>query len=151
MSSCPVPTVAWVFLIVSAAGLWGCSGPEGETVVVEAASVAWSGVFAGRENQATHGGFRIVADVDHWHLELTDDFQTDPGPDLHVVLSPVPPEQATGNNAMADGNAVIVGKLQSLAGPQTYDVPPGVDPAEFQSVLIQCVKYSHLYGAAELK
>lgn len=49
-----------------------------------------------------------------------------------------------------DGAALRVDSLRSLEGKQTYDLRDDLDLEPFGSVVIQCLKFSHLYGAAEV-
>lgn len=115
------------------------------------AGVRYHAAFTGKEGQTVHGSYRIKDHNGGLRLMLDDAFKSDSGPDLHVVLSPVAPGEATGANAMAEGKAFVVGKLGSLAGAQTYDLPTDMDLSAYRSVLIQCIKYSHLYAAAPLE
>jgi hypothetical protein len=107
--------------------------------------------FTGKEGMAVQGTYHIEDHDGVLRLILDDAFKSDDGPDLHVVLSPVAPGEVSGSTAMAEGKALVVGKLGSLAGAQTYDLPDDLDFAAYRSVLIQCIKYSHLYAAAPLE
>ena len=76
-------------------------------------------------------------------VQLGDDFTTDDGPDLFVVLSP----SAEG---YADG-ALTLGALASVSGTSEYDVPDDVIVADFRSVLIWCEEFSVLFAVAPLE
>lgn len=82
---------------------------------------------------------------------LTNDFRTDDGPDLHVLLSPTGAAKAESENTMAGGGAVVLGSLEALSGAQMFDVPDTLRLDRYRSSLIHCVKFTHLYGAAPVK
>ncbi len=46
--------------------------------------------------------------------------------------------------------ASTLGKLQNLNGSQSYVVPAGIDPADFNEVYIFCVKFNVPLGVAKL-
>lgn len=125
----------------------GCSvvdaGPEGAVVA--------EGTFAGKEGVDTSGSFYVERlDDGALRLVLAPDFRTEAGPDLHVVLAPTTAEAAHHDNALADG-AVIVGRLARSSGKQQYDLRDDTPLDAFRSVLIHCIEYSHLFGAAPLR
>ena len=108
-------------------------------------------MFADRGGQATRGTYRIERTASgDLRLVLADDFKTDGGPDLHVVLSPTPFADAGNANALAGGAARIVAPLMHTSGGQVYDLPDDLDLAPFRSVLVHCVQFRHLFGAAPL-
>jgi hypothetical protein len=112
--------------------------------------VIGGGSFAASDpEQSIAGYFEIRKQADRSHvIYLPESFSTSEGPDLHVVLSPRPFAENNDDNA-TQGSAIIA-KLTSLNGAQAYSIPEFKDPAAFKSVLIHCVKYSHLYGGADL-
>lgn len=83
-----------------------------------------------------------------WVLQLGDKFKTKSGPDLKIFLSPQSIDQVTGKTAT--NGAVLVSKLKNNKGGQEYVLPAGVNPADFQSVLIHCEAFSVLWGGADL-
>lgn len=117
-------------------------GPRVDTVLAE-------GPFQGKEGIETAGSYQIERTGTDLKLVLGKDFQTESGPDLFVVLSPKTPGEAAGKNVM-EGTALKVDSLRSLEGKQTYDLRDNLDLEPFGSVVIQCIKFSHLYGAAEV-
>jgi hypothetical protein len=121
-----------------------------ESTQVAPDTVLAMGRFADKGGQQTAGAYRITRTGGDLRLVLADDFATDDGPDLHVVLSPTGAEAASSENATAGGEARVITLLDTLSGAQQYDLPDDLDLRPFQSVLIHCVQYSHLYGAAPL-
>ena len=113
-------------------------------------STVAEGRFVGKGGQMTAGSYRIASENGDLRLVLGDDFRTDEGPDLHVVLSPAGVDDVESERAMADEATLIVSPLSGLAGTQQYDLPDQVDLTGYQSVLIHCIEFSHLYGAAPL-
>lgn len=121
----------------------GCdtSDPATDTVLARA-------MFVDKGGQSTDGFYRIERTAaGDLRLVLENDFQTDAGPDLHVLLSPLPVDEAGNGNANGPG-ARIVAPLMHTSGGQVYDLPDDLPLASFQSVLIHCVQFSHLFGAA---
>lgn len=127
-----------------------CSSPDrtGEDAEPKGNLVA-EGTFEGRENMNTTGTYRLERRDDRLYLALEKDFRTDSGPDLHVVLSPAAADTVTGSTAVPDG-ALIVDTLRSQTGPQNYELPKDIGLGDYRAVLIHCVKFAHLYGAAPI-
>jgi len=69
-----------------------------------------------------------------------EDFSVRNGPDLFVYLSP----SATG---YADGG-LNLGSLKATDGAFNYDVPPGTDISQYESVVIWCQAFAVLFGTA---
>ena len=113
-------------------------------------NVIASGTFTDKGGQHTSGTFRIEKAGDQLTLILSEDFRTDEGPDLHVVLTPTETNRTENENAMAEGNARVIAPLESLSGEQQYELPANVDLSQYKSVVIHCIEFTHLYGAAPL-
>jgi hypothetical protein len=90
----------------------------------------------------TAGEVAIVTEGDTSTLILSE-LATDNGPDLYVYLSPTP-------GATDVDGALRVDRLRGNIGTQTYELPPDVDPAQFQSVLIWCDRFASGFGTAAL-
>lgn len=82
------------------------------------------------------------------YLVLSDDFRTRSGPDLKIFLSKRSVADATGQNATSQ--AIKVSALTSNRGQQRYELPSGINIADFSSVLIHCEAFSKLWGGADL-
>lgn len=135
-----------------AAGLWLLAACSSSPRAPQAGppEVLASGLFADKGGQHTGGSFRIERDSGRLFVVLSDDFQTDEGPDLHLLLSPTPSDSAGNDNANVPG-AHVLAPLRALSGGQRYPLPPDLSLDSFRSVMIHCVQYSHLYGAAPLR
>ena len=94
------------------------------------------------------GTWEVYADGDALYVKLSADFRTRNAPDLKIFLSPLTASATTGKNA-TDG-AVLIAPLTSNSGEQVYEIPAGVDLADFKSILIHCEQYSKLWSAADL-
>ena len=101
-----------------------------------------------KKKEKISGSFRIISRGEKRLLTFSGDFKTRSGPDLQVVFSPLPFDEANGKNAM-DG-AVTVGLLSSNKGAQEYEIPASLDLSTMKSLLIHCVKYTRLWGGAGL-
>ena len=71
-----------------------------------------------------------------------DDFSVRNGPDLFVYLSPAADDYAKGS--------LELGRLKATDGAFGYELPSGVDPADFASAIIWCKQFSHLFAVAPL-
>lgn len=102
------------------------------------------------------GMWRIVDTGDGLAVELGEDFETKNGPDLHILLSPMSVGALSNENASS--KALIVGLLQTtdgsffkkMKGPQTLPLPSGTTLSDYKSIVIHCVKFSHLWAGAPL-
>ena len=81
-------------------------------------------------------------------VKLSSDFKTRKAPDLKIFLSPLAAADTNGKNA-TDGS-VMVSPLTANSGEQVYEIPEGVNIANYQSILIHCEAYSKLWSAADL-
>lgn len=100
-----------------------------------------SGEFQGTDDFHFGRGTATIIEIEpgRYHLRL-EDFSVRNGPDLYVYLSPDP-------DGYTD-DALEVGLLKATDGSFGYDLPAGVDPARFQSALIWCKQFSHLFAWA---
>ena len=117
--------------------------------IAEPADIIASGSFTDKGGQETSGAYRIEDAGEGLRLVLSETFRTDWGPDLHVVLTPTGTAEADNDNVMVTG-AHVVDELQSRSGAQTYDLETDLDIRPFRSVVIHCIRFTHLYGAAPL-
>lgn len=103
------------------------------------------------------GHWKITRHDEQLFVVLGDDFETKNGPDLHILLSPKPLKQLTDANASQD--ALVVGLLQSsddsvlfkkMKGAQRLVIPSEARLSDYRTILIHCVRFSHLWAGAEL-
>lgn len=94
------------------------------------------------------GTWKLVERDDKYYIVLDENFKTKKAPDLKVFLSPLPLDELTGNNATS--GSLFVGALRSNQGAQELTVPTDAKLDRYVTVIIQCEKYSKLWGGASL-
>ncbi len=121
-------------------GISGCKagGGTGSIVVVKGAFQAG--------DHPTSGEGRVVQEGDKFFVELSDDFKTDTGPDLHIYLV----EDAQGK--VTDSNFLDVGKLASITGKAKveFSFPSGKSATDYKSIVIWCEPFRVVFGFAPL-
>lgn len=75
-----------------------------------------------------------------------EDFRVTNGPQLHVLLVPHADPMA---RADVDGNHDL-GALKGNEGNQNYPLPPDIDAADYNSVVIYCVPFRVIFSVAPL-
>ncbi|MEO1003169.1 MAG: DM13 domain-containing protein [Cyanobacteria bacterium J06638_7] len=112
-----------------------------------------SGAFVDGEHPTT-GTARLLQQDGSTTLELDEAFSTSSsGPDLVVALhrsadvigSTTPPAFP-----INEGDYVVLARLQSTSGAQSYAVPPEIQTDEFESAVIWCRRFNATFGAARL-
>ena len=110
-------------------------------IIVEA-----SGTFIDRSHP-TEGSALVLGDGSGQRFLRFEDFRTDNGPDLNVYLSAAPPDAPAGE---FDNDFVDLGDLKGNVGAQNYEIPAGLNLDHYSTVAIWCVRFSVVFGAAEL-
>ena len=111
-----------------------------ETVATGPAAL--EGAFTGLAHP-TSGVARVVETGETRILTLTE-FETDPGPDLYVYVTPgrTSGEDVAGSTRLA--------RLKGNVGTQQYELPPDLDLTAGATVVIWCRAFSVSFGAAQL-
>ena len=125
-------------------------GNETNTVSESSAKssgIAASGTFASLDHP-TAGEVNILTQGDREYLELSEDFQTDDGPELVVVLHRSGQIQ---NSALNEGDYFALAPLEDTRGSQRYEIPEGIDLADYGSVAIWCREFNVTFGYATLQ
>lgn len=91
------------------------------------------------------GGVTVYQDL----LHLEGDFEVGPGPKFHVYLVPEP--NVTPSTRVADTMYVDLGRLKAFKGSQNYELPAGLNLANYKSVVIWCEHFGVLISPAALK
>jgi hypothetical protein len=104
-------------------------------------SLLGRGDFAGAGDRVLSGEAILFDYAGYTLLYLSKDFETPPGPDLFVFLSPTESVEA---------DAVKIAALESFTGAQLYLVPDGVTTESHPYVIIYCVPFSVVFGYADL-
>ncbi|MEV0988899.1 DM13 domain-containing protein [Streptomyces sp. NPDC049949] len=101
---------------------------------------------------STTGTVKLIELPDGSHTLRLEDLDTSSGPDLRVWLTDAPvKEGADGWFVFDDGKHVSLGKLKGNKGDQNYEIPAGVNLADYSSVTIWCDRFNVSFGAAALQ
>jgi len=90
------------------------------------------------------GGVRLYKNL----LRLEADFEVGPGPKYHVYL--VPDAWVTPDTRVEETMFVDLGRLKAFSGSQNYRIPPGLDLADYKTVVIWCEHFNALISPALL-
>lgn len=110
-------------------------GSEGEIVTLV------SGTFSGLSRYSAEGTALVLNDGTEQRFLRFEDFSADNGPDLNVYLT-------VGGDV--DAGFVDLGDLKGNIGSQNYEIPTDVDLAEFDTVVIWCVRFGVGFAEAPL-
>ncbi|MFD8141855.1 DM13 domain-containing protein [Streptomyces sp. NPDC059708] len=99
----------------------------------------------------TTGTVRLIRLSDGSRTLRLEGLDTSNGPDLRVWLSDAPvKEGVAGWSVFDDGKHVSLGALKGNKGDQNYEIPAGVNLADYRSVTIWCDRFDVSFGAAAL-
>jgi Electron transfer DM13 len=114
------------------------------TETASPATVVKSGSFVKAEHETT-GTARIITENGQNFLELDQNFKTDNGPDLFVILHRKDKLPITG---LKEKDYVTLSPLQKISGSQRYAIPESVKIADFASAAIWCRRFNATFGYA---
>ena len=115
------------------------TGPINDTFDPSAATLIKSGAVVGVGH--TVSGTAALFDSAGKKIVLLDPFSSQNGPDMKVYLS-------------KDQNAssyISLGKLKSISGKQSYEVPGNPDVKDYNYLLIWCEQFTVVFGRAPLQ
>ncbi|MBK4729532.1 DM13 domain-containing protein [Oxynema sp. CENA135] len=116
------------------------------TTIAQMNSSAIAGTFVSAEHP-TEGMARIVMENGKYYLELDENFKTDPGPDLFVILHQ---SAQLPNSGIEESDYISLGMLRSIEGAQRYEIPADVDLDRFKAAAIWCKEFNATFGYASL-
>ncbi|MBD2347075.1 DM13 domain-containing protein [Anabaena subtropica] len=127
----------------------GCTS-QTVTQTPTATTVATSDIKPGNFQAGEHptqGQVTVVKEAETSYLEFDQNFKTDQGPDLYVILyrSAKPPI-----SGIQEKDYVSIARLQKTSGNQRYALPKNINLQEFKSVAIWCQKFNATFGYAVL-
>ncbi|MEM9213765.1 MAG: DM13 domain-containing protein [Cyanobacteria bacterium P01_F01_bin.150] len=130
------------------------SVPKSDTTSLQQTKdILAKGTFISGKN-LTQGGIIIVDDEGTPVIELTQDFQTEDGPDLvlllHRVADPLADVQPP-DYQLKEGDYVEIAPLKASYGQQYYSVPAAIILDNYNSVVIWCRTFNTTFGAASLQ
>lgn len=105
------------------------------------------GKFEGRAHDSK-GEIKIFQQDGESYLVLGEDFKTDAGPDLHVVITEHPDPKNSMN--LHEGEYADLGPLKSTTGVQMYKIPKN-NVGKFNTASIYCKPFKVIFGIAKLK
>ncbi len=108
--------------------------------------VSASAQVVGLEHGAS-GTVVVITEPDGDRVVRFVDLDASNGPDLKVYLST---NAVDGAADAFDDEAISLGELKGNIGSQNYNVPAGVDLADFRSVVIWCDRFDTPFAAAAL-
>ena len=101
-----------------------------------------------RIDQNSNGQVTAYRLPDGSHALRLDEFYVTPNSDLEILLSPLAAPRTT--DEIAKSRYARVARLDITTGSLNFTVPPGVDPAQYRSVVIWCERLYSAYAAASL-
>lgn len=105
-----------------------------------------SGKFVTIADHTTLGTVEIFQKDNRTYVRLADDFSTQNGPDLKVLL-----HKQNRPQSYDQGDYVLLGNLKNLNGAQVYEIPAGVVLDDYSSVVVWCQKFNVTFGTAKPK
>lgn len=105
------------------------------------ATVVARGTFVDGEPGHENSGDAIVLTDGSRFVLRVENFAVTNGPDIHVFLAKGP--------RVAEGD-VDLGSVKATAGSSNYAIPEGIDPHEYEYVVIWCVPFRVQFGYAAL-
>lgn len=122
------------------------------TTLLAPAAFAGETIASGSEwenvGKRTSGDWAIVEKDGKYYVELGDSFKTRNAPDLKIYLS----KEEAGSLGDKNGlqNTVFIAELSANKGAQSYELPEGVTPADFESLVIYCEAFSKFWAATSI-
>lgn len=120
--------------------------PQTQTTSTTANTGSESGSFKAGEHP-TKGKVSVITEQGKRYLKFDENFKTDKGPDLFVILhrSDAPPI-----SGIKEQDYVSVARLEKISGTQRYALPDNLKLTEFKSVAIWCKKFNATFGYAPI-
>lgn len=116
----------------------------------EAGKVLAKGRFKGTSLTIRGRGTASIVQLENGEKLLRlSSFSVSKGPDLKVWL--VKQAEIRTEDQVTGGDTLALGPLRSFSGDQDYAIPDGVDVSQYQSAIIWCEKFVHLFASADLK
>lgn len=122
------------------------------TEVVTNGNVLKTGNFQAGE-YSTSGVVTIIEADGKKYIEISEDFKTDTGPDLFVILhkqADLIQNTEAPTHSIQEGDYLNIAPLQKVAGKQQYEIPADLNLDEYNTVAIWCRKFNTTFGAATL-
>jgi len=105
------------------------------------------GSFIPRGRHSGEGRALVLNDGTAQRFLRFENFSTDNGPDLSVYLVN---SDANADEGTFDDDFIDLGSLRGNIGDQNYEIPPEVDLAVYDTVVVWCVRFGSAFTAADL-
>ncbi len=105
-----------------------------------------SGKFVTIADHTTLGTVEIFQKDNRTYVRLANDFSTQKGPDLKVLL-----HKQNNPQSYDQRDYVLLGNLKNLKGTQVYEIPEGMVLDDYASVVVWCQKFNVTFGTARLE
>ncbi|MEO1324768.1 MAG: DM13 domain-containing protein [Pseudomonadota bacterium] len=109
------------------------------STAARAADTLKRGSFTGASNHVTTGTGGLITEGGKTYVSLADDFFFDGAPDPKVAL---------GNDGY--DASTLLAPLKANTGAQSYELPEGLDPANYNEIWIWCERFNVPLGVAKL-
>jgi len=96
----------------------------------------------------TKGTAAIYVLPDGKHVLRFTNFETSNGPDVHVFLGAA--TDANDSETVTKAGYMELGSLKGNVGDQNYEIPAGINLADYHSVTIWCKRFGVNFGTAPL-
>ena len=146
------PVLGTYVAVAVAVGVWAFSTTFIGNTVDEDVAVAGQGnveLAAGSFESVAHsttGRAAVVRLASGGSVLTLTDFETDPGPDVRVLLVP---GEVAGDGDVED--AIDLGGIKGNKGDQQYELPDGVDVRRQATVVLWCRPFTVRFGQARLR
>ena len=84
-------------------------------------------------------------------LKLGDDFRAKKAPDLKIFLSSLEYNEINEDNASDPKTSILIGLLTKFKGKSQILLPSSVNPSDYKSIVVHCVKYAEFWGGSDIK
>ena len=111
-------------------------------LMVGSDSMSRMGTFSGLNGYTVEGTAVLERSGDQAMVVFNEDFRSQSGPGLYVYLSP---------NANNVTGGLSLGELKATTGTQEYPIPAGVNPNDFDHVLVYCQPFRVPFGTASFQ
>lgn len=133
-------------LVIAAVAYWlisplFISRQVNEKLEDKASEVVARGVFEGVSAHNAKGTAKLLKVDDKYFVRFEDDFKITNGPDLFVYF---------GKDGQYDSNTKIA-VLKGNVGGQNYEVPPEINPSNYNEIWVWCRAFSVGFGKAVLQ
>ena len=97
------------------------------------------------------GSWDIIKSGDTYKVRFKDNFDAKKAPDLKIYLSKLDFDDVDAKNASNESTSAFVAELKNYEGKMEFEIPKGINPNDYKSIIVNCKKYSKFWGGSNLK